>query len=481
MHLDFNTLTLLRQNHPAWRLLRSDHAPMVASFLHNVFIKQNVRSISQADTVELLEDQLFELRKHSEEDAFPRSAQEYLNDWSGSDKGWLRKFYPPNSDEPHFDLTPSTEKALQWLAMLGERTFVGTESRVRTLIELLRQIAEGTESDPAVRVAELQKRREAIDAEIARILAGHIPLLDDTAIKDRFQQFIQLARELLSDFRQVEQNFRVLDRQVREKIALWEGSKGTLLEEIMGERDAIEDSEQGRSFRSFWSYLMSQQRQEELTRLLEHVLHLQPVEDMKPEPRLRRVHYDWLEAGEHTQRMVAQLSQQLRRFLDDKAWLENRRIMDLLHSIETSTLAVRQAPPTGAFTTIADTAAEIALPMERPLFTPPNKPNIVDMVLENGDGLVDLSSLFSQVIVDIRKLASNVRQALQERSQITLGDLLIIYPLEYGLAELVAYLQLASESSHAVVDKNESEVVEWTGKDGIRRRGRLPKIIFVGY
>ncbi|NLV43105.1 MAG: DUF3375 family protein [Candidatus Hydrogenedentes bacterium] len=89
--------SLLKQNQPACRLLRSDYAPLVASFLHSVFVRQNVRSVSQADIVELLEAQLFEIRKHSEDDAFPRWALEYLNDWSGSDKGWLRKFYPPDS------------------------------------------------------------------------------------------------------------------------------------------------------------------------------------------------------------------------------------------------------------------------------------------------------------------------------------------------------------------------------------------------
>jgi hypothetical protein len=36
MSLDFNTLDLLRQNHPAWRLLNSHHAPLVVSFLHRV-------------------------------------------------------------------------------------------------------------------------------------------------------------------------------------------------------------------------------------------------------------------------------------------------------------------------------------------------------------------------------------------------------------------------------------------------------------
>ena len=43
MSLDYATLDLLRQSHPAWRLLRSDHAPLVASFLQRVFIAPNVR------------------------------------------------------------------------------------------------------------------------------------------------------------------------------------------------------------------------------------------------------------------------------------------------------------------------------------------------------------------------------------------------------------------------------------------------------
>jgi hypothetical protein len=36
MNFDFATLDLLRQSHPAWRLLRSDHAPLVASFLQRL-------------------------------------------------------------------------------------------------------------------------------------------------------------------------------------------------------------------------------------------------------------------------------------------------------------------------------------------------------------------------------------------------------------------------------------------------------------
>ena len=43
MTLEFATLDALRTRHPAWRLLRSDHAPLVASFLQRVFIAPNVR------------------------------------------------------------------------------------------------------------------------------------------------------------------------------------------------------------------------------------------------------------------------------------------------------------------------------------------------------------------------------------------------------------------------------------------------------
>ncbi|TRW95388.1 DUF3375 domain-containing protein [Candidatus Methylobacter oryzae] len=483
MTIDYSTLDALRNHHPAWRLLRSDHAPLVASFLHRTFVAPNKRVIAAADLAEALEDELYALRERLGQDVFPKPAADYLNDWANPDKGWLRKFYQHGADEPQFDLTPSTEKAIAWLGTLAERSFVGTESRLLTLFELLKQISEGSEADPAKRIAELHKRRDDIDAEIIRVLAGDVAMLDDTALKDRFQQFMQLARELLSDFREVEHNFRLLDRRVRERIALWEGSKGALLEEIMGERDAIADSDQGRSFRAFWDFLMSSRRQEELTELLAQVLSLAPIEQLKPDARTRRIHYDWLEAGEHTQRTIAQLSQQLRRFLDDQAWLENRRIMDILHHIEAKALALRDTPPAGDIAAIADTAAAPELPMERPLHAPTVKPVIANIELETGDADVDIDALYSQVVIDKAQLIRHIRHALQDKTQVTLRDLTEMQPLRQGLAELVAYLQLGSETFKTVVDEDTSESIAWTSiaADGAVRskRARLPRVIFV--
>ncbi|MDF1579196.1 MAG: DUF3375 domain-containing protein [Desulfuromonadales bacterium] len=479
MALDYATLDLLRQNHPAWRLLRAQHAPLVAGFLHRVFIVPNVRDLSQADLVEALEDELFVLREQLGGGAFPGSAQTYLNDWADNDKGWLRKFYPTGTDEPHFDLTPATEKVLAWLEGLTERAFVGTESRLLTLFDLLRQMSEGSQTDPEVRINELQKRRGEIDNEIARILGGDIPLMDDTALKDRFQQFLQLARELLTDFREVEQNFRTLDRRVRERIALWEGAKGTLLEQILGERDAIADSDQGKSFRAFWDFLMSQTRQEELSGLLQQVLALPPIVALRPDARLQRVHYDWLEAGEYTQRTVARLSEQLRRFLDDQAWLENRRIMDILHQIEAHALALREDLPAGEFMPLAEVSASIDLPLERPLYRPALKPLIAELALDDGEVEIDTAALYTQVVVDKAELARNIRQALQGRNQVSLGEVVAKHPLRHGLAELVTYLHLAGEWSQKAVDEQQQEQVSWQTDTGATRRASMPRIILL--
>lgn len=482
--MDFTTLDLLRQNHPAWRLLRSDNAPLVASFLNRAFIVPNVRTLAQADLVEALEDELYSLRERLGEKAFPRAALAYLNDWANNERGWLRKFYVADSDEPHFDLTPATEKAIAWLESLNERSFVGTESRLLTLFNLLREICEGSETDPRARIQELERRKAEIDAEIAQIQQGDIPLLDDTALRDRFQQFTLLARDLLGDFRQVEHNFRSLDRRVRERIALWEGSKGALLEEIMGERDAISDSDEGRSFRAFWDFLMSSRRQEELDRLLEQVLALPAVTALKPDNRTRRVHYDWLEAGEYTQRTVAQLSQQLRRFLDDQAWLENRRIMEILHSLESNALALREHPElhkVREIMRINDTGAALNLPTERPLYSPGIQARLDASVPESGDESLDTAVLFSQVVVDRELLRRQIRQALQDRQRITLAELCERYPLQHGLAELVSYLQLAEENFRASVDESVEESIHWEDSEapGHHKQARLPRVIFL--
>ena len=128
------------------------------------------------------------------------------------------------------------EKALLWVQDLRQREVVGTESRLGTLFELLRQMVFGADEDPERRLSDLRRRRAELDAEIERAERGEVDLLDPLQQRDRYYQFARNARELLADFRQVEDNFRALDRSLREQIAGWTGSKGELLDDVVDNR-----------------------------------------------------------------------------------------------------------------------------------------------------------------------------------------------------------------------------------------------------
>jgi hypothetical protein len=477
--MDFATLEMLRQKHPAWRLLAADRASFVVSFLHRTFIAANERALPQRELALRLEDHLHALRERLGEDAPPRAAEAYLEDWAADGCGWLRKFYPPDTDEPHFDLTPASARAIRWLAQLTERSFVGTESRLLTVFHLLKEMTAGTELDPQARLAELERKKAEIEAEMERVRAGDLELLEESALKDRFQQMADTAHGLLSDFRELEHGFHELDRALRERISTWEGTRGELLEAVFGERDAISGSDQGRSFRAFWDFLMSPARQEELTRNLERVLAHPAVQALQPDPRLTRIHFDWLEAGEHTQRTVARLSGQLRHYLDARGWMENRRIMQLLRGVEQHALAVRAHPPGQAFMELDEPAPSVELPLERPLFSPPVRPRMEDAEVLEAAEEVPAEALFANTFIDKARLRENVRDALREREQVSLAELVREHPLQHGLAELVVYLSLAAEDRRAAVDEANPQQLSWTDARGHQRRAVVPLVLFL--
>jgi hypothetical protein len=471
----YEDVEALREQHAAWRLLRANSAALVLSFLDRVFGQENAGPVAAGELTSRLADELYAVNERLGEAAFPKPAKAYLDDWAAPGAGWLRKFYPPGSDEPHFDVTPPVERALSWVRSLQARAFVGTESRLNTIFELLRQMVYGAEGDPQVRLAELRRRRDELDREIADVEAGHVALLDATGQRDRYQQFAATARDLLSDFREVEANFRALDRQLRERIAGFDGGKGELLDVVLGDRDAITDSDQGRSFQAFYDFLLSPQRQEELGELLRRVEQIEAIEE--PDPRLRQIHHDWLDACERTQATVRLLSDQLRRFLDDQSWLEGRRIMELLRHIEGAALQMRDTSP--AFTVEIDaTAPAVALPMERPLYAPVTRTRI-DSSVEIGEDVADASGLFDHVHVDRARLAGGVRRALRRRVSVGLAEIVREQPLEQGLAELVAYLSLRDGAFAVAFDEEVRERVSWLDRSGEIRVVSLPRVIFV--
>lgn len=475
--MDYEELEALRERHAAWRLLRAGNASLALSFLGEFFADGNRGATPAGEVASALDDRLYALNATvaAEGDGvrFPKDPVSYLEDWSAPAAGYLRRSYPPDDDEIHYEVTPAFEKAYSWVTSLGSRAFVGTESRLHTVVDLLRQIVHGTEADPQARLAELQRRRAEIDAEIADVEAGRVEVLDSAGVRDRYQQLAATARDLLADFREVEDNFRQLDRAAREKIAAWDGSKGELLGELIGTRSQISGSDQGRSFQAFYEFLLSAQRQEELGELLSKVSALDIAD---ADARISGVHHDWSEAAERTQRTVRRLSEQLRRFLDDQVWLENRRVLDLVRSIEAAALDVRERPPAvGLEVTVP--GIDILLPFERPLYQPPVAVE-VDSSVTTATEDVDPTLLFAQTYVDSARLLANVRDEIPPRSSALLADIVAAHPIEQGIAEIVGYLALQDDEVTIEMDLAQETTLVYPDPDdsSVMRRVRLPQV-----
>jgi hypothetical protein len=470
--VEHQAIETLRDRHPAWRLLRAANAPLVLSFLGRYFVEDNHGATPSGALASALDDELYALNSAvSEQPRYPRSATDYLEDWATTEAGWLRRFYPLGSDEVHYDATPAFEKAYAWATSLQARSFVGTESRLHTIVDLLRQIVHGAETDPDARLAELRRRRDEIDRETADVEAGRIDVLGPTALRDRYQQFAGTARELLSDFREVEENFRALDRAARERIASWEGSKGDLLAELVENRADISGSDQGRSFQAFYDLLLSEVRQDELADLLARV---QAFHEVDADRRLRTVHHDWSEAAERTQQTVRQISEQLRRFLDDQIWLENRRVLDLVRAVEGAALACRSTPPDLGLQ-VDESGIGIVLPFERPLYDARPAAHVDSLLDPDADEDVDVTALFSQTFVDQARLADNIRSVVPRRSSAFLGDIIALYPIEQGAAEIVGYLALTDDDIEVTMDEDEETLIDYDDADVVRR-ARLPRV-----
>ena len=98
-HMSYEFLKNMRIHHPAWKLLAADSAPLVISFLYFAFVADNKREIPEHILLRELDGYMEEMEYTASEK--PPVPIDLLTQWADDNHGWLRKFYPANSDEVH--------------------------------------------------------------------------------------------------------------------------------------------------------------------------------------------------------------------------------------------------------------------------------------------------------------------------------------------------------------------------------------------
>lgn len=480
--MEHDTLKQALNNSATISLLKSRNAPLVASFLYHQF-KQNHRLIIPHHLLlEQLEDYLL-LLQESYPELYPRTAGQYLDDWCHK-KSYLHKYYPDGRDEPVYELTTATERALRWLEELQTTQFVGTESRFLHIFNLLQDMVERSNENIDERLHFLHKEKQQLEANIERITAtGKVETYTERQVREKFMQLNDTVRDLLADFRQIEDNFGGIAQEVRQQQLQANVRRGEIVGHVLDADEALRESDQGRSFYAFWQFLMSQDKQDELRDLIRAALEIAAVSALPEDRLLRHLKRSLIDAGSKIIESNRRLAEQLRKLLNEQTLEEARRVRELAAEIKQMaaqlTTAVSPPLPTAQqteFTTITG-STELAMPLERPLWTPRPRINFDQITVETAVADISeeqLQTLYTQFFVDESRLQEQIDVLLEEQTSVTLAAVLDRYPLRKGLAELLAYFAIASRTQPAGINAQQAITIPLSATRAIR----IPQITF---
>ena len=478
--MTFEKINQLLKMNTTVKMITADNSPLIIGFLFKSFKQtQNnfvFNSISERDLVSWLDDYLFVVNQ--DEFQYPKKPKEYLTDWTNA--GYLRK-YPSKNDEFLFELTPAAENAFKWIDSLERPEFVGTESRLKNLFEKLKELSIKTKKDFETRLKELEDKKKQVEEEIENLKLGKFDVLDDRQIKEQYLLIEETAKYLLSDFRQVEDNFRTLDRDFRKKIITTTQTKGKVLNDLWQQQDFLLETDQGKSFTAFWEFLLMQSKQDELDELINEILTLPAVQQMQKDTfSIENIKNNLVEAGYKTKQTTNSLWEQLRKYLEHKSFFENRIIHENINKIlkiisDNTTIDFNKT-----LSLNIDDVVKIDLIADRPLFSVSQKVKFSSKFFDVGETTADNNKIFEQFEVDVSELRDNIKTALKGKTQISLIDLIKTFEIQKGVAEIVAYIDIATkEKTKHIIDEQNRQVVDIQNKKTSKIfKVELPQIIF---
>ena len=448
---------------PTARLLRSDSAPWVVDFLYQTFKAEEVIAIGQAELRMLLAVYQEEIHEHFP-GHFKNSPERYLNQWT--EAGWLQRFLEATSAEPQYQLTPAAESAIRFVdtAVSQSQRLVGTEGRLRLVIETLEDLVRGASADPDRRLEYLRQQRAAIEEEIAALEGGRsVETYRPAQIRERFETAVDMLKDLQSDFRAVEARFQAIVREVQQLQASGQATRGGILGYALDAEELLKSCDEGISFYAFVAFLLSPVQQSSLRKTIEELQELEVLADQSESMvRVRRMIPALLAEADKVTRTTARLSTTLRRVLDARSTRDRVRLTAVLQDIR------QLANQLGEFSSgrmpelIVDAELDLGSSFARAFWSPAP---IFDqgLVLEHPMDTLQAKQVATAFArwqrLDLKRLRERIREATLRRSQVSIAQVVADYPLQSGIIELLGYLQIAHDDGHRI-EPAQTETIE---------------------
>ena len=256
---------------PMLDLLHKKHAPLVVSLLSVTFTAERP-TVPVADAHTEIGDALDQLRAAGYEESLPTgTARDLCRQWA--DAGWLIR-QVLDDDVEVYRLSAHAVGALEVAGRAGGARARVSQSRVRTLLDAVEQLAQDADPDVMVRMARLDGQIARLQAELDRVQrTGTVDEVDDEELLEEAENVLHLVRELPADFARVAESIKAMQRDVVTALRQDERPTGDVLREYLERGEHVmESTSEGRAFAGALRLIGDPQRLDELANQLDVVL-----------------------------------------------------------------------------------------------------------------------------------------------------------------------------------------------------------------
>jgi len=478
--IDSSKIADILNNSPSVDLLKLRNREVIITFLVNTFSNQQGTISSErihnqlADYLEAVQVEIDEESEILFSDNYEIKAKKFVQNWTN--KGFLTN-YQDETGEIYYELSSHSSKTLDWLSSLKKEEYVGAESKFKNIFNQLKELVEFTNEDIERRIQLLEDKKLEIEQQIQRIKSGEdVKVFQDFEIVPRFNQLTKSAKELLSDFKEVEDNFKEITKDIYLKHAEGSLTKSHILQFTFDAIDELKNSQQGKSFYAFYTFILTPALQEEwgnLTKELYKTLEDKEIEisDYFLKGMKKNLHSSGQKVSKANDKMAEKLSRIIRENEASKSEI-TKNIMKYL--IELSKAKIK---PDVSFE--LETDIEINIPFERKLtfeqseeITYKTKPKLADEDISHSN---HLNKLFNLSAIDKEILRKRIKEVLRDKSQTTIAEIIEIFGgIEKGLPELFGYIGIVKEFKHSInSDKKQRIEFDIENKKSIQ----IPEII----
>ena len=482
---DSNYFENLIKNDPGYSLLKSNSASLVISFFYQEFIVFSKMSVLAADLEihldAFLKDHKEELNDFDAENLDePEEAslaqkdrkqkvRAYIEKWCK--KGYLLRYHN-NEREAVLELTPSILKLFNWLDDLKPKKFIGTESQFKSILDQLHDLYQHITEDTATRLKALRQEKANIEKEIKRLEeGGKVESYSPVQIFEMVDLCLRNGKDLLNDFRQVEDNFRQAGAEIYKKQSEINYSKGDILGFALDTDEKLRESPQGQSFDAFWKFI-AEDNDNEINSIANTI-----IEKISATSEINQ-----FDAGSKIIDTKHGITDRLSRVLQQNQNGNYQKLNSLITDIKKIASEKFKADD---YTNQRDFMKFDTKPILARSFAPvlPNTQKEFSEMEKFDSSDIDISDyndLLTQFFVDQKQLIQNISAYRKKHvSQFTLGDLLSEYPITKGMAEIAVYYDLLNSEKDLTIDEGSREMIQYENNGNIIKV-TVPKLIFKG-